>query len=176
MKLFNRHKVTISPSSSCPPNGKLRVTWPAWPHNESHWPGNWANSQFSPSLPSSSPQAKSFHLRHDRNEDEAQSVINSKISAKILKTFFPPHFHQYLLTRDHGPIFVKDSKGKIILSTDFQYLGQQYPILNSTTSFPKIATNPRLELNRPEGGSWRGQQRHISLPNNACSIKTTPSQ
>lgn len=134
-------------------------TWLAWPHNQEHWPG-----KFEPIPPVF---AKMAHALVEGGEKVFICVNDGKMEASARKFLTPnlaniQFFHIPTNTswsRDHGPIFVRDSTGKLII-TDwiFNSWGGKYPPWDLDDVVPqKIGAQLKIPVVEPgiilEGGS-----------------------
>lgn len=140
------------------------ATWLAWPHNKSHWPGNFRPipkvfAEITKAI--ASDENVYICVNDQRAEDGARKVlISSRISSEQMERVRFFHFPTNTSwTRDFGPIFVRDENGELVI-TDwiFNTWGGKYPPFDQDDIVPqKIA----IELNFPfiepgivlEGGS-----------------------
>lgn len=137
------------------------ATWLAWPHNEDHWPGN-----FTPI-----PKIYCEIIRHLASSEIVAVCVNDQkmedASRWVLQeagvTSERVRFHQIPTnaswSRDHGPIFVRDRSGKLVI-TDwiFNAWGQKYPPWDLDDAVPlRISELVDLPVVQPgivlEGGS-----------------------
>ncbi|HEY9758724.1 MAG TPA: agmatine deiminase family protein [Oculatellaceae cyanobacterium] len=137
------------------------ATWLAWPHNEDHWPGN-----FTPI-----PKVYCEIIRHLASSENVAVCVNDQkmeeASRSLLQqagvTSESVRFHQIPTnaswSRDHGPIFVRDRSGKLVI-TDwiFNAWGQKYPPWDLDDAVPvRISELLDLPVVQPgivlEGGS-----------------------
>jgi len=135
----------------------------AWPHNEDHWPGNFSPIPhvYAAIIRALAASEKVFVCVNDEAmEEAARKVLQTEISSPLLEQVF------YLRiptdaswSRDHGPIFVRDQDGNLVV-TDwiFNSWGGKYPPWDQDDAVPQhIARIFQLPLVQPgmvlEGGS-----------------------
>lgn len=132
-------------------------TWLTWPHNESHWPGKIEKIPpiYAKIIRALSESEKVFVCVNDKKMEAAARNAVEEI---------PNVFYYHIPTnaswsRDHGPIFVKDEKGRLVV-TDwiFNAWGKKYPPWELDDAVPqRIAEVLNLPLVSPEivleGGS-----------------------
>jgi agmatine deiminase len=139
-------------------------TWLAWPHNVDHWPGN-----FEPI-----PLVYAEIIRALAASEKVFVCVNDSImEASAKRTLKEAHIDQTLLenvsffiiptdaswSRDHGPIFVQDSDGSIVITDwTFNAWGGKYEPWKQDDVVPqKIAALFNLPVVEPgivlEGGS-----------------------
>jgi agmatine deiminase len=102
------------------------ATWLVWPHNEDHWPGN-----FSPI-----PYVYVEIVRAIKRSEKVFICVNDVAMEQHARVLLQPDdairfFHiptNASWSRDHGPIFVKDEEGQLLI-TDwiFHSWGEKYP-------------------------------------------------
>ena len=139
-------------------------TWLAWPHNKDHWPGNFSPIPrvYAAMIRALARSEKVFVCVNDEEtEHSARKVLQeAEIDTALLEqvSFF------HILTnaswsRDHGPIFVRDQDGNLVV-TDwiFNSWGGKYPPWDHDDAVPQhIARIFQLPIVQPaivlEGGS-----------------------
>lgn len=155
--------------------------WISWPHNVKHWPGN-----FRPIQPIFAELVKNIAndeyvyicVNDQKMEDTAKKVLTT---SKITKEQFEKirFFHIETDTswsRDHGPIFVRDEKGHLII-TDwiFNTWGGKYPPFDKDDVVPqKIAEQLKFPLIEPrivlEGGAIEVNGKGSLLTTSQCLL------
>lgn len=157
------------------------ATWLAWPHDPDTWPGR---------LDAIPPTyAKIVHalastekvyicVNHAEMEKSAlQVLIQEGISDELLKnvTFFPiPTDASW--SRDHGPIFVREANGQLVVSDwIFNAWGNKYTPFNQDDMVPqRIAKMVNLPLILPnmvfEGGSIEVNGQGLALTTEQCLL------
>lgn len=138
------------------------ATWLAWPHLEKHWPGKLKTIPpvYAEIIRALISVEKVFVCVNDaKMEKSARDTLAKagvKFNEKQLKFF-------HVLTdaswsRDHGPIFVRDKKGKLII-TDWKFnaWGKQWPYKKDDVVPQKIGKLLNIPVVKPgivlEGGS-----------------------
>ncbi len=162
---------------------KHEATWLAWPHNISHWPGNFGPipAVFAKIAVTLSEGENVYICVKDQEmEDSARAEIEKLIktekAASPLKIKF---FHiptDASWSRDHGPIFVRDENGKLII-TDwiFNSWGGKYEPWDQDDLVPqkisKIFNIPYLEPGIVlEGGSIEVNGKGVLLTTRQCLL------
>jgi agmatine deiminase len=118
-------------------------TWLAWPHNEDHWPGNFSPIPrvYAEVIRALACGEKVFVCVNDSAmEQKAREMLHqAELDAGLLKqvTFFQiPTDASW--SRDHGPIFVKDDSGQLmILDFVFNSWGRKYPPWDQDDAVPQ---------------------------------------
>jgi agmatine deiminase len=108
-------------------------TWLAWPHNEEHWPGNFAPipNVYATIVRELALREKVFvcvnngAMEEQARQELKRAEITSDLWRHIVFFHIPTNASW---SRDHGPIFVKNQKGQIVI-TDwiFNSWGGKYP-------------------------------------------------
>jgi agmatine deiminase len=105
-------------------------TWLAWPHNEEHWPGNFAPIPvvYAEIIRTIASSEKVFICVNDSAmEEAARNVLkqNNISSHNVIFHHIPTNSSW---ARDFGPIFVRDAEGNLVI-TDwiFNSWGGKYP-------------------------------------------------
>jgi agmatine deiminase len=174
---MNGHKSLKMPAEWEPHEG----TWLAWPHNQDHWPGNFAPIPFvyAQIIRALAQSEKVFLCVNDpameinSREVLRQSQIEDELLERVIFFHIPTDASW---SRDHGPIFVKDEKGKpIILDWVFNSWGAKYPPWNQDDDVPKhVARILELPLIEPgivlEGGSIDVNGRGTLLTTEQCLL------
>lgn len=95
-----------------------KATWLTWPHDEAHWPGKfekipaiWAR------MVKELETGEEVHI--NIHGDQTQNVADAALDAAgVIGNNV--HFHripnQFSWARDHGPIFVRDDKNRLVIS------------------------------------------------------------
>jgi agmatine deiminase len=139
-------------------------TWLAWPHNEDHWPGNFSPIPrlYAEIICALARSEKVFVCVNDSVMEQRarQALQQADLDSGLLKQvrFFQiPTDSSW--TRDHGPIFVKDESGQlIVLDWIFNAWGKKYPPWDLDNAVPQhVARLFELSIIHPgivlEGGS-----------------------
>lgn len=139
-------------------------TWLAWPHNLEHWPGKFETippvyAEIVDALIQGGEEV--FICANDEKmEDSARAILRQKIRGgedfSKIKFFRIPTNASW--SRDHGPIFVKDGNGRIVIEDwIFNAWGEQWPYDKDDVVPQKIAKRLKLPVIQPgivlEGGS-----------------------
>lgn len=140
------------------------ATWLAWPHNKDHWPGNFEKipSVYVKMIQALAESEKVFICVNDAAmESSARAVILSLSKDDAIfnniQFFHIPTDASW--ARDHGPIFVRDKKGNLIITNwIFNCWGEKYPPWDLDDEVPqRIAEILKLPTVQPgivlEGGS-----------------------
>jgi len=138
-------------------------TWLAWPHLVEHWPGKFEPIPlfYGQMVKILAGSEKVFICVNDQKmEDDAREVIlKSGVNGSLLA-----HVSFYHIptdaswSRDHGPIFVRDKKGKLVI-TDwvFNAWGNKWPYKLDDVVPQKVGEIFRIPVVQPgivlEGGS-----------------------
>lgn len=156
-------------------------TWIAWPHNRAHWPGKFDPTplNYVEIVQALAESEKVFICVNDRKmEDEARSFLTrGGLSDELLKnvSFYQiPTDSSWM--RDIGPIFVRDSKGKLVI-TDwiFNAWGDKYKPYDQDDVVPqKIGKMLGMEVLEPgivmEGGSIDVNGKGLLLTTEQCLL------
>jgi len=153
-------------------------TWIAWPHNKEHWPGKFEPipAVFGQMTKEISLGEKVFICVNDRKmEDEARGVVQ-KAGAVMENVFYYQIPTDASWARDHGPIFVRDSGGKLVI-TDwiFDAWGRKYPPWDQDDVVPqRIGEIFKMQVLQPgivlEGGSIDVNGRGSLLTTEQCLL------
>lgn len=154
-------------------------TWLAWPHNKDHWPGK------IDTIPPVYRSIVEALVRGEENiflcvndasmEQEARDVLGSMLvnSGKVFFYHIPTNSSWF---RDHGPIFVRDNRGGLVV-TDwiFNAWGRKYPPWDLDDKVPKqIAELFHLSCLQPgivlEGGSIEVNGKGTLLTTEQCLL------
>ncbi|MBI4995248.1 agmatine deiminase family protein [Candidatus Peregrinibacteria bacterium] len=147
-------------------------TWLAWPHNLDHWPGKF--EKIPPVY------AKIVNALLEGGEevficvnDEEMERSARKILPQKVKFFQIPTNASW--SRDHGPIFVRDKTGKLIIEDwIFNAWGDQWPHDKDDIVPQKIAEQLKLPLVQPgivlEGGSIDVNGKGLLLTTTQCLL------
>ncbi len=139
-------------------------TWLAWPHNEDHWPGNFSPIPrvYAAIIRALAASEKVFVCVNDEAmEQTARKVLQETEFSSVLleQVSFLRIATDASWSRDHGPIFVRDQDGNLVI-TDwiFNSWGGKYPPWDQDDAVPQqIAKIFKLPIVQPgivlEGGS-----------------------
>lgn len=150
--------------------------WLAWPHNKNHWPGNFKPipEVFAKLVKAIASNEKVYIcVNNQKMEKQAKKILRQKNNIKF---FHIPTNTSWI--RDHGPIFIRDSKGKlVILDWIFNSWGNKYPPFNKDDIVPqKIAKIFYLPVIKPgvvlEGGSIDVNGKGSLLTTAQCLLNT----
>ncbi|MFA4873055.1 MAG: agmatine deiminase family protein [Patescibacteria group bacterium] len=136
-------------------------TWIAWPHNRDHWPGKFDSipGVFAEIIQKLTKSEKVFLLvNDDAMEQEARRILNEKntLMSQVEFVQIPTNTSW---TRDYGPIFIRDTQGKLsVMDWIFTSWGNKYPPFDLDDIVPKkICQQFEFSLIEPgivlEGGS-----------------------
>lgn len=140
------------------------ATWLAWPHNKEHWPGKFSSIPpvYAKIIKALAKSEKVFVCVNDKNmENDAREVLTQSgaTNSELNNIIFYRIPTDASWSRDHGPIFVRDDKGKlVILDWIFNCWGEKYPPWDKDDAVPKhiaeVLGIPRIEPGIVlEGGS-----------------------
>lgn len=139
-------------------------TWLAWPHNKEHWPGKFEPTplNYVEIVRALAGSEKVFLIVKDQAmEEEARGYLNNGgLSPKLLENVIFYHIPtDSSWMRDTGPIFVRDRKGKLVI-TDwiFNAWGDKYKPYDRDDVVPQeVGKLLEIEVVQPgivmEGGS-----------------------
>lgn len=160
-------------------------TWIAWPHNKRHWPGNFEPIPrlYAEMVKALAESEKVFICINDKKaQKEAEKILHEKkVTKKQLKNikFFKIRTNS-TWTRDYGAIFVRDEKGKLVI-TDwiFNAWGEKYPPWESDDIVPqKIGKIFKTKVVKPEiileGGSIEVNGKGVLLTTEECIFARNP--
>lgn len=156
-------------------------TWLAWPHNREHWPGKFEPTplNYVEIIRALAESEQVFLVVKDKEmEDEARGYLErGELSASLIKnvSFFQIPTNSSWM-RDIGPIFVRDDKGKLVL-TDwiFNAWGDKYKPYDLDNMVPqKLAGVLDMECLEPgivlEGGSIDVNGKGLLLTTEQCLL------
>ncbi len=148
------------------------ATWIAWPHERRDWPGKFA----------AIPLVYCEIVRHLHRSERVCIEVNDALTEKRvrrllgrcgidLKQIVCHHFPtDRVWTRDHGPIFVRDPKGRLAV-TDWRFNAwAKYKNWKNDDAVPILAARPWTcrSCNRPgRGSAWSSKA--------AASTSTAPA-
>ncbi len=153
-------------------------TWIAWPHNRDHWPDKFEPipGVFAEIIQKLTQGEKVFLLVNDEAMDqEARRVLNEKnvLMSQVTFVRIPTNTSW---TRDYGPIFVRDTQGKLSI-TDwiFNSWGNKYPPFDLDDTVPqRISTQLQLNIETIpmilEGGSIEVNGKGTLLTTEQCLL------
>lgn len=156
-------------------------TWVVWPHNKAHWPGKFEPipAVFVEIIRAIAESEKVFICVNDQiMEAEARSYLErGAVPSNLLENIFFYHIPtDTSWARDHGPIFVRDSDGKLVI-TDwiFNTWGNKYPPFDQDDVVPqKVGKLLSMEVVEPgivmEGGSIEVNGRGTLLTTEQCLL------
>ncbi len=136
------------------------ATWLAWPHLKSHWPGKFEPIPYvyAEIIRALSGSEMVYLCVNDKKmEAEARAILKEKaVPTDHVKFFYIPTNASW--SRDHGPIFVRNEKGKRIISDwDYNAWGGQWEYdLDDVVpqKIGKLLNIPVIQTHRVlEGGS-----------------------
>ena len=98
------------------------ATWLAWPHNPEDWPGKfqaipWLYAEIVRLIAA---RERVHLLVQDEKEQRRATSILQRAHANLDNVSFHPWPTDRVWTRDSGPIFVRDSQGKVAI-TDWKF-------------------------------------------------------
>ncbi|MDP3975428.1 MAG: agmatine deiminase family protein [bacterium] len=159
------------------------ATWIAWPHNQEHWPGNFEPipKVFASFVALLARSEQVFICVNDEGMEASarlalsQAGVNEAELSRIRFFQIPTNASW---SRDHGPIFVFDESGQLVV-TDwvFNCWGEKYPPWDLDNQVPqKIAGQFQLPLLQPnmvlEGGSIDVNGRGSLLTTRQCLLNS----
>ncbi|MDO8520460.1 MAG: agmatine deiminase family protein, partial [Deltaproteobacteria bacterium] len=104
------------------------ATWLTWPHREEHWPGKFQITH--PIWARMVKELESGEEVHLLIHDDATEKIAKEAMRTAGVTGRQVHLHRvpnnYAWARDHGPIFVKNGKDRLILNWQFNGWGNKW--------------------------------------------------
>ncbi|MBL4575976.1 MAG: agmatine deiminase family protein [Opitutaceae bacterium] len=154
------------------------ATWLSWPHNTDTWPGYFDR------IPAKFAEIASVISRYQEVRLNCASVLQenaryllSKAGADLSRISLYDHSTNDAWCRDHGPIFVKNSKTGTIALTDWQYnaWGGKYPPFDLDNKVP-LQIGEALQLSRfefsmvLEGGSLDVNGEGVLLTTSDCLL------
>ncbi|MFO0780647.1 MAG: agmatine deiminase family protein [Candidatus Gracilibacteria bacterium] len=156
-------------------------TWLAWPHNREHWPGKFEPTPLTyvEIIRAVAESEKVFVTVNGPDmEAEARSYLQKgDVSSELLKNIFFYHIPtDASWARDHGPIFVRDENGKLLI-TDwiFNAWGDKYRPYDQDDVVPqKIGAILGFDVVQPgmvlEGGSIEVNGQGLLLTTEQCLL------
>lgn len=144
-------------------------TWLAWPHLVDHWPGKFEKiplvyAEIIDALIEGGEEVF-ICVNNEKMEREARGILEEQFAdagKKPADAFSKIKFFRIPTdaswSRDHGPIFVRDSDGKLVIEDwIFNAWGEQWPYGKDDVVPQKIAEALKMPIIRPgivlEGGS-----------------------
>lgn len=156
-------------------------TWLAWPHNKEHWPGKFEPTPLTyvEIIRAIAESEKVFvTVNGPAMEAEARSYLQKgDVSSELMENIFFYHIPtDASWARDHGPIFVRDEKGKLLI-TDwiFNAWGDKYQPYDQDDVVPqKIGKILDFDVVQPgmvlEGGSIEVNGQGLLLTTEQCLL------
>lgn len=157
-------------------------TWLAWPHNVSHWPGKFEPTPlvYVKIIRAIAESEKVFVCVNDQKmEDLAKSYLkHAEFPTELMKNVFLFHIPtDASWSRDHGPIFVRDTASGKLLITDwiFNAWGDKYRPYAQDDVVPQhvgkllgmVVVEPKFVL---EGGSIEVNGQGTLLTTEQCLL------
>ncbi len=164
-----------------------QATWLAWPHNPEDWPGKfqtipWLYAEIIRLL--SAKEQVHLVVQNAKEESRARSILE-RAHANLDRVLFHQWSTDRVWTRDSGPIFVKDAKGRVGLTNwrfnawakyDDWHLDDQLPSrISSELNLPEWQPTIILANGQPhrlvlEGGSIDTNGAGILLTTEECLL------